>query len=96
MIVKRSIPFRDTFQLVIEIDYDLTQRHIIMDLHTITGNIFLLKQYATFTQSVMIGPMKVVLVMTEARIYGSSIWSISVGSGKPLGLCTSVQTPFLS
>ena len=45
---------------------------------------------------VIIGPMKSEVVITLARIYGSSIWSISVRSGKPDGLCTSVTMPFLS
>lgn len=45
---------------------------------------------------VIIGPINSVVVMIDERMYGSSIWSISVMSGSPEGLCTSVTLPFLS
>ena len=47
-------------------------------------------------QSVIIGPIKSVVEIIDARIYGSSIRSMSVGSGSPDGLCTSISLPFLS
>ena len=44
----------------------------------------------------MMGPIYSLWVMIEARIKGSSIFSITAMSGKPAGLCTSVKPPFLS
>ena len=51
MIIKRRIPFGNTLQLIVEIDHNLSQRHIVIDFHTITGDIFLFNQFTTFTQA---------------------------------------------
>ena len=51
MIIERSISFRDTFQLVIKIDNNLTQRQIIDQLNSVTRNIFLLDKLSSFSQT---------------------------------------------
>ena len=51
MIIKRGISFRDTFQFIIKVDNNFSQRHIIIDFHTITRNIFLFHQFTAFAQT---------------------------------------------
>ena len=51
MVIKRGISFRNTFQFIIKVNHNFSQRHVVIDLHTITGNIFLLHQFTTFTQT---------------------------------------------
>ena len=51
MIIKRSIPFRNTLQLIIKVNHNFSQRHIIIDFHPVTGDIFLFNQFTAFTQT---------------------------------------------
>ena len=51
MIVERSISFGDTLQLIIEIDNDFTQWHIIVYFHTVARNILLLHQFAALAKT---------------------------------------------
>ena len=51
MIVERGISLGNTFQFVVKVDNDFAQRHIIVYLHTVTGDIFLLHQFAALAQT---------------------------------------------
>ena len=51
MIIERRISFRNTFQAVIEVNHNFPQRHIVIYLHPVAGNIFLFKQFPALAQT---------------------------------------------
>ena len=51
MIIERRIAFGDALQLIVEVYHDFAQRHVVADFHAITGDVFLLYQFASLTQA---------------------------------------------
>ena len=51
MIVERGISLGDALQLVVEVDDDFTQRHVVIDFHAIAGDVFLLHQLAALAKA---------------------------------------------
>ena len=51
MIVERGIALRDTLQLVVEVDDDFAQRHVVIDFHTVARDVLLLHQLAALAQA---------------------------------------------
>ena len=51
MVVKGSISFRDTLQLVIKVNHDFTQRHLVVNLHPVARHIILPHQFAALAQT---------------------------------------------
>ena len=51
MIIERGIALRDTFQFVVEIDYDFAKRNHKVQLHTVAGHILLFNQLAPLVEA---------------------------------------------
>ena len=51
MVVEGRIPLGDALQLVVEVDDDFAQRHVVVDFHAVARNVFLLHQLAALAQT---------------------------------------------
>ena len=51
MVVERGIAFRDALQLVVEINYNLSQWQHEVKVHTISTDILLLEQFASLVET---------------------------------------------
>ena len=51
VIIERCVTFRNTLQLVVEVDYDFTQWDVVENFHTVTRDVFLLDEFTTLTQA---------------------------------------------
>ena len=51
MVIERGVSLGNALQLVIEINHNLAQRHVVIDFHTVSGDVLLLHQLATLAQA---------------------------------------------
>jgi hypothetical protein len=95
MIIERRIAARGALQPVVEIEHDFVQRHSYSSItrpEPMYSNFFCTPRFSS--SSARMPPMYSSRVITVASMIGSSICLISVGSGKRVGLSTSITSPW--